>query len=467
MLQGSPPATNIDRSAGRGPGSLDPVPGRLEAVGKSASKDGHLQMNFKQITAALLVFGVAGCASHDNAAGVPAVAAAAVKTTPVVFTQPTAKVAIAPVTIKLPERRSLGSYTRNVDCWVYVRPIRDSDFPFGGPLTDAERQALVGSKVDLVAGDKPDVAAAQGTDYLITANVPLAHADLCIDDFFNAAPADVDAQVTVAWQVWSVRENRVVFQTTTTGTGSAKSPEQVITPAVLAAMSDATTQLLQNATMQQYLTFGHPNLPQIVTPIPVGQPAPPAGVPLPGLVTAPAGAPVVAPVSVQATPILVSLPAPGSAADAKAGSVTIGKTAGFYVGEEGYLIASAAGVGGAASVTVTDGAGKSLPAQVIRRADAQGLALLKIAGTPAAPLPIQPRRLAVGDKVTSLNATGAVAGAAGSDGRVPAKLAGAVAGAPVLDAAGNVVGVSEGGGSYLPIAAAFRALSLGVTLSER
>jgi S1-C subfamily serine protease len=431
-------------------------------------------MNFKQITAALLLLGVAGCASHDdNTAGVPAVAAAAVKTTPVVFTQPTAKVAIAPVTIKLPERRSLGTYTRNVDCWVYVRPIRDSDFPSGGPLTDAERQALVGSKVDLVAGDKADVAAAQGTDYLITANVPLAHADLCIDDFFNAAPADVDAQVTVAWQVWSVRENRVVFQTTTTGTGSAKSPEQVITPAVLAAMADATTALLQNATMQQYLTFGHPNLPQIVTPIPVGQAAPvgPAAVPavvsLPGLVAAPGGAPVVAAVPVQATPILVSLPAPGSAADAKAGSVMIGKTAGFYVGEEGYLIASAAGVGGAASVTVTDGAGKSLPAQVIRRADAQGLALLKIAGTPAAPLPIQPRRLAVGDKVTSLNASGAVAGAAGSDGRVPAKLGGAVAGAPVLDAAGTIVGVSEGGGSYLPIAAAFRALSLGVTLSER
>ncbi|HLZ67725.1 MAG TPA: hypothetical protein VKQ29_15970 [Aliidongia sp.] len=433
-------------------------------------------MNLKQITAALLALGVAGCASHDNssgAAGVPALAAAAVKTTPVVFTQPTAKVAIAPVTIKLPERRSLGTYTRNVDCWVYVRPIRDTDFPFGGPLTDSMRQALVGAKVDLVPGDKPDVAAAQGTDYLITANVPLAHADLCIDDFFNEAPADVDAQVTVAWQVWSVRENRVVFQTTTTGTGSGKSAEHVITPAVLAAMGDATEQLLQGATMQQYLTFGHPNLPQIVTPIPVGQvaaPAAPAAVPLPGLVTAPGGAPAapaVAAVPVQAVPILVSLPASGGSADAKSGAVTIGKTAGFYVGGDGYVIASAAGVGGAASVTVTDSAGKSLQAQVVRRADAQGLALLKVAGALAAPLPILAHRLAVGDKVTSLNASGAVAGAAGSDGKVPAKLAGAVAGAPVLDAAGNIVGVSEGGGSYLPIAAAFRALSLGVTLTER
>ena len=437
-------------------------------------------MNFKQITAALLLFGIAGCASSRDGApgaatGVPAVAA--VKTTPFVFTQPTAKVAIAPVTIKLPERRGLGSYTRNVDCWVYVRPIRDSDFPPGGPLTDAMRQALAGSKVDVVPGDKPDVAAAQGTDYLLTGNVPMAHADLCIDDFFNAAPADVDAQVTVAWQLWSVRENRVVFQTTTTGTGSAKSPEQVITPAALVAMGDAVEQLLQNATMQQYLTFGHPNLPQIVPPIPVGQPAPTpapapaAAVPLPGLVAAPGGVPssVPAPAAlpVQATPILVSLPAPGGSADARAGSVTIGKTAGFYVGAEGYVIASAAGVGGAASVTVTDGAGKSQSALVVRRADAQGLALLKIAGAPASALPILPHRLAIGDKVSSLNATGAVAGAAAGDGRVPAKLTGAVAGAPVLDAAGNIVGVSEGGGSYLPIAAAFRALALGVTLTER
>ena len=434
-------------------------------------------MNFKQITAALLVLGVAGCASSDGGApgaattgGAPA-ASGLVRTTPVVFNQPTAKVAIAPVTINVPARRSLGSYTRNVDCWVYVRPIRDNDFPPGAPLTAELRKALVGSKVDVVPGDKADVAAAQGADYLVTGNVPLAHADLCINDFFNADPADVDAQVTVAWQVWSVRENRVVFQTTTTGTGSAKSPEQVITPAVLLAMGDATEQLLQSASMQQYLTFGHPTLPQITAPVPVGQVAPLAGVPLPGLVTAPAGVSAVAgaaaPVATSATPILVSLPAPGGASGLKGGTVTIGKSAGFYVGTEGYVIASAAGVGASAVVTVTDGAGRSVPAQVVRRADQVGLALLKLAEAPTAPLSILPHRLAVGDKVSSLNATGTVAGATGSDGRVPAKLAGSLAGAPVLDAAGNVVGVAEGGGSYLPIAAAFRALTLGVTLTER
>jgi len=437
-------------------------------------------MNFKTITAAFLAVGLAGCSSFGGssasppAAGAsPAVAAVAVKTTPVVFNQPTAKVAIAPVTIKLPERRGLGTYTRNVDCWVYVRPIRDTDFPPGGPLTVELRNALVGSKVDVVPGEKPDVAAAQGVDYLITANVPLAHADLCINDFFNADPADVDAQVTVAWQVWSVRENRVVFQTTTTGTGSAKSPEQVITPAVLIAMADATEQLLQSAVMQQYLTFGHPNLPQVVTPIPVGQSAPvaatpatPAVIPLPGLVTAPGGVPAPAPVPVSALPILVTLPAPGSS-DLKAGTVMIGKSAGFYVGDEGYVITSAAAVGAAATVTVTDASGKSLPAQVVRRADAAGLALLKVTAAPASALPILPHRLAAGDKVTTLGASGSVTGAPGSDGKVAAKLAGASAGAPVVDAAGNIVGVAEGNGSYLPIAAAFKALTLGVTLTER
>ncbi|HEV2673068.1 MAG TPA: hypothetical protein VGV37_00920 [Aliidongia sp.] len=434
-------------------------------------------MNLKQITAALLVFGVAGCASSGSdapsaaAGGVPAVAAAATRTTPVVFTQPTAKVAIAPVTVNLPARRGLGTYTRNVDCWVYVRPIRDSDFPPGAPMTEEMRKALVGSKVDVVPGDKADVAGAQGADYLITGNVPLAHADLCINDFFNADPADVDAQVTVAWQIWSVRENRIVFQTTTTGTGSAKSPQQVITPAVLIAMGDATEQLLQSASMQQYLTFGHPNLPQVTTPVPVGQ-LPPAGIPLPGLVTAPGGAPAQAvaaavPTAASVTPILVSLPAPGGASDLKGGTVTIGKSAGFYVGNEGYIVASAAGVGAAASVTVTDAGGRSLSALVVRRADAAGLALLKVASAPAAPLPILPHRLAAGDKVTSLNGGGTVSGAAGGDGKVAARLTGSPAGAPVLDAGGNVVGVSEGGASYLPIAAAFRALSLGVTLTER
>ena len=443
-------------------------------------------MNFTKITAAFLAVGLAGCStfgggpsSPPSTGGVPAVAAAAVKTTPVVFTQPTAKVAIAPVTIQLPARRGLGTYTRNVDCWVYVRPIRDTDFPSGEPLTVEMRRALVNSKVDVVPGEKADVAAAQGTDYLITGNVPVAHADLCINDFFNADPADVDAQVTVAWQVWSVRENRVVFQTTTTGTGSAKSPEQVITPAVLIAMGDATEQLLQSAVMQQYLTFGHPNLPQVATPIPVGQPAPaggqvvpqaaisPAAIPLPGLVTAPGGVSAPAPVAASAQPILISLPAPGSASDLKAGTVTIGKSAGFYVGSEGYVITTAAAVGGGATVAVTDGTGKSVSAQVVRRADAAGLALLKLPGAPASALPILPHRLAAGDKVTTLGASGSVSGPAGSDGRVAAKLTGATAGAPVVDSAGNIVGVTESGGSYLPIAAAFRALTLGVTLTER
>ncbi|GGF13202.1 hypothetical protein GCM10011611_18640 [Aliidongia dinghuensis] len=441
-------------------------------------------MNFKQVTAAALALGLAGCSSSGGgpsnpSAGVPAAALAAARTTPVVFTQPTAKVAIAPITMNLPARRGLGSYTRNVDCWVYVRPIRDTDFPYGGPMTEELRKALVGSKVDVVPGDKADVAGAQGADYLITGSVPIAHADLCINDFFNADPADVDAQVTVAWQVWSVRENRVVFQTTTTGTGSAKSPEQVITPAALLAMGDATEQLLQSASMQQYLTFGHPNLPQVALPVPVGaapigqvpagQVAPPAGVPLPGLVTAPAGVPAaaVAPVPASAVPILVALPAPGAAADLKGSTITIGKSAGFYVGTDGYAIASAAAVGGAATVAVTDAAGRSVTAQVVRRADTAGLALLKLPDAPTAPLPIAPHRLAAGDRVTSLNGAGTVAGAPGADGKVQAKLTGSPAGAPVLDATGNVVGVSEGGGAYLPIAAVFRALTLGVTLTER
>jgi hypothetical protein len=77
--------------------------------------------------------------------------------------------------------------------------------------------------------------------------------------------------------------------------------------------------------------------------------------------------------------------------------------------------------------------------------------------------------LGAGDKLTALGATGAVAGtvegAVRPDGKVPAKLAGALAGAPVLDARGNIVGVAAGDG-YVPVAAAFRALNLGVTLTE-
>ena len=434
-------------------------------------------MKLTPVTAALLAVGLAGCstfgggpASAPTTGGVPAAAAAAIHTTPVVFTQPTAKLAIAPITIKLPERRGLGTYTRNVDCWVYVRPIRDTDFPPGAKLTVEERAALTKSKVDVVPGEKADVAAAQGADYLLTGNVPIAHADLCINDFFNADPADVDAQVTVSWQLWSVREGRVVYETTTTGTGSAKSPEQVITPAVLVAMQDATQALLQSAAMQQYLTFGHPNLPALppgIAPAPAGV-APAAAVPMAPAV-APVALPGIAPApalpALAVQPILVTLSSAGG--DLKAGTIMLGKGAGFYVGTEGYAITSAAAVGGATTVGVTDGTGQSQTAQVVRRADAAGLALLKLPNPPTAPLALLPHRLAAGDKVMSPSGSGTVSGAPGADGTVPAKLGGTAPGAPVTDSAGNVVGVAVGNGAYLPIAAAFRALSLGVTLSER
>jgi len=434
-------------------------------------------MKFTKITAAILALGLAGCSSSGDGGpaaatttGVPAVAAASLRTTPVVFNQPTAKVAMSAVTIKLPERRGLGSYTRNVDCWVYVRPIRDTDFPSGAPLTVEMRKALVASKVDVVPGEKADVAAAQGVDYLITGNVPQAHADLCINDFFNADPADVDAQVTVSWQIWSVRENRIVFQTTTTGTGSAKSPEQVITPAVLVAMGDATEQLLQSAVMQQYLTFGHSNVPQFVAPTPVGQAGPtaaagaPAAVPLPGLVAAP-----ISP-ALPVQTILVTLPAAGG--DFKSGIIKIGKAPGFYIGTEGYAITSATAVGGVATVAVTDGRGRTLTAQVVRRANFANLALLKLPDASAAPLPILARRLAIGDMLTTLapNGTsidGPISGEARAGGEIPIKFGNTATGAPVVDATGNIVGVAQGDNTYLPIAAAFRALTLGVTLTER
>jgi len=390
------------------------------------------------------------------------------------FTIPTGRIAVAPVTIELPPGRGIGSFSRNVDCWVHVRSIMPTDFPGGSVITDGIIRTLTGAGLKASSAPGSDLAAAGGADYLLVASVPVAHADLCIDSIFDAGPADIDAQVSLSWHLWSVRDRRVVYESTTTGTAHTVDPSQTIGSGVSAAVEDAARQLLQTAAFQQYLTYG-----KVITPPPAIEAAPGASAPVPAggaapIPTPPAGfqRPVVAE---TLPPILIPVRAAraaGTAIDgaaAKAATIRAGSNAAAFVLGGGYLLTATATLDGV-TAAIEAAPGRIVDARVIRRDDELGVALLKTDEALPAGLPIQPRRNAIGDAVFGIGAGGVIKGsvtgtrAAGGSDRV--SLDASVPGSPVLDSAGNVIGLKLPKDGFVSIGLVFRALQLGVQPSE-
>jgi S1-C subfamily serine protease len=419
-----------------------------------------------RLTTALFVLGIGGCSDIQKS---PPIAPSA----PVAFSVPTGKIAVAPIKIELPDRRGIGTYYRNVDCWVRVRNIMSTDFPSATAIAAEVRKTLQQAKLTVVPGAPADAASATGADYLLIAMIPTAHADLCIDNFFNDGPADIDAQVAVSWKLVSVRDKQVVFETNTSGTARASDPNQKIDTGVMGAVDDATKQLLQTVTVQQYLTFGH-----VVAPVmqaSAGGIVPPGGQgPIPGSAPSPVrpaavlGAiliPVKAARSDGATfdrAVTRQATLPFSVAGSKPGT-------GFVIGD-GYVLTTASNLGDAVSVTFVPTPGKTAEGRVMRKDADLDLALLKVDEPLPSALPLQPRRVAVGDKVYGVAPSGVVAGTItatkSAGGHDQVKLDGASAGSPVLDGNGNVIGMLQPNGNWLSIGSVFRALNLGAQLSD-
>ncbi|HVJ51398.1 MAG TPA: serine protease [Aliidongia sp.] len=426
-------------------------------------------MRVFRLTAVLCVLGLGGCGSGEGPKQPPIVPSA-----PVGFSVPTGKVALGPVKVELQPRRGIGTYYRNYDCWVRVRSIMDTDFPSGVQVGDQIRKTLTAAKLNVLPGTAADAAAATGADYYLVGTIPTAHADLCINNFFNEGPADIDAQVAISWKLISVADQQTVFETNTSGTARSSDPNQKIDTGVNDAIADATKQLLQTVTVQQYLTFGHVVVPTPPQPVVAGI-TPPGGLaPIPGTAQqvasrAPAVLePILVPVKSarpdgssldQATTrgVLVSYSVPGH-----------GDGKGFSLGE-GFILTTASSLGDAVSVAVGV-SGKSVEGRVIRKDADLDLALLKVDGPLPAALPLHPRRVSVGDRVEGVSTggiiIGSIAGTRAAGGTDQVKLPGAAAGGPVIDSAGNVIGVLHADGTWTSIGSVFRALNLGAQLTD-
>jgi S1-C subfamily serine protease len=356
---------------------------------------------------------------------------------------------------------------------VFVRPTVPRDLPNMMQLTSAVQSALKQSKLTVLPGTPADAAGAAGADYLLTGTIPQAHADLCIDNIWNEGPADIDAQVTVAWQLVSVKDKQVLYQTSTTGAARASDPGQRLDAGVVAAVDEATRQLLQTATFQQYLTFGHvvaPTLAAIAGGVvpPGGQgpiPAPPAAVMRPAAML---GA-VLVPVKPQ-RPDSAALDRIAARAAIVPVAVPGGRPGSGIVIGDGYVLTTASTVGDAVAAVVMVSPGKAAEARLVRKDAELDVALLKTDETLPPALPLHPRRVAVGDKIFGVGHGGVVAGTIAairsSGGHDRVALEGAEPGGPVLDASGNVIGLLQADGNYLSIGSVFRALNLGAQLTD-
>jgi hypothetical protein len=414
-------------------------------------------MRLPRFTAFLLAVGLAACTTEIPKSAITQAPA-------VTFAGRTGKIALAPVINQLPQRHPIGTYFRNLDCWVWVRPVMDSDFPATPQLAEPIRAALTAAKLTLVPGEPADVAAASGADFLLVAKVPEAHVDMCLNNVWNEGPTDVDAQVAVSWQLWSVIDRKVVAESTTTGTAHASDPSDRIDAGVFAGLTEATRQWLQIATVQQALTFGRVAAPAVA----------PGGATVVGAAPpAPAAAPVHPTAVLGAILVPVRSARPDSAgidaAAAKAAVLPSASGAVVVVGD-GYLLGSTALIGEGILETVSLPGGRKATVRVIRKDAETGIVLLRTDETLPLGLPLHPRRVAPGDKVSGVGPSGIVAGdvvaTKATGGADKVRLPGAWVGGPVLDEAGNVIGILQPGGGWLPIGRAFRALELGAQMTD-
>lgn len=390
---------------------------------------------------ALALFAASGCSTGKTAwpdAARPSPNSA------VTFSGDTATVSLTPVTSRLRKARGIGSFSRNVGCWVHVRPLTDADFPGSGKLTAATTQAFTNSHIRV----EPD----QGADYRVRATIQSARVDSCNNSFFNAGPFETDAQIDVGWRV-DDRSGVPVYEGSTSGYGRAVANSFDIAPAVDAAIADAASRLFQTAAIERVLNRSAK----------VADPVRP-----PSADTGPS-----TPVRTRASefsPILIAALPPGMtgtripAVTAVETVTTAGRSgAGFYISTDGYFLTASAIIGDSASAQIAP----RTAAHVVRQDSVLGLSLLKSGETQSLVRPLRQRPL-ITDESLTLPDGGKfqIASVADSLGRflitspVPA-------GSPVLDGQGNIAGIvlqGSKGPLLVPIGQAFRSLGLGLAL---
>jgi len=341
---------------------------------------------------------------------------------------------LLPIATRLRKDSSIGSYSRNVGCWVYVRTLTPADFPSPDALTAAAGQAFKTSGIAAVTG--------RAAALRVRGTVLRADIDACNNSFFNTGPYEINAQLYVSWKV-DGPNGQTIYNGAVTGIGHVRRPDMDLRAAAAAAISDAVWRLLQMSAVEHGLTNAGYAAP---TAIPTATPQP-------------ANPPPAAPPSPAMAPILIPLSAPDSAWHAGA---TVATGAGVYLSDSGYLLTASVNLGGASAMMVQPGGS----AQLVRADADLGVALLKTASGHGGS--IRQRPLVTGEALHDANGTALhLRGPADALGRLPLASANATMGAAALDKDGAIAGVVVAGPSgplVAPIGLVFQHLNLGLSL---
>jgi serine protease Do len=269
-----------------------------------------------------------------------------------------------------------------------------------------------------------------------------------IDWAFTGPSSKGDARLNVAWQIYSLSERRVVYETQTTSTGTLHR----------AGFQGALSALLHNAFSDAIVKLGADRgfqnaVARVASPGPAVTSA--AG-PFTGT---PFELPRFAPFTGPAANRLVTL---------SASTVTIllgsGHGSGFFVSDDGLILTNRHVVGSAEQVNVRLAGGVEVIGRVLRSDAVRDVALVKIDIARARPLPISTTAPAVGNEVYAMgspsdpNLAGTLTrGIVSALRTVPrggvelsmiqsdAAIYGGNSGGPLMDASGNVIGIAVSG----------------------
>lgn len=286
-----------------------------------------------------------------------------------------------------------------------------------------------------------------GARFLVGARVTDLSVNLDqIDWAFSGPSSKGDAEMAVAWQVYSLRERRVVYEKTTAGRSTIHRSgfQGALTSLIHDAFADALLKLGTDRNFRSAVTSSSGN---VVPASLAATDSPPLEVPRFRPFTGPA------------TARLTEL---------RGSAVTIvferGHGSGFFISDDGLILTNQHVVGDAEAVNVRLLGGVEVVGRVLRRHAARDVALVKVELQRTRPLPLRRDLVRVGEEVYALGAPrdaefagsvtrgivsairrelrgGVELGMIQSD----AAIQGGNSGGPLLDGSGNVVGIAVEG----------------------
>ncbi len=453
----------------------------------SCGKGVRLRPDLAQAALVLALVLLPGCGPSIDIARVPAW-----DPQPLAAAETVAPIAWARAIYDTPRFAPIGHAYAGWTCMIPVAPVaidrarRTVDDPELAAIFE-ERMAAAGFDVAGAVSTLFEEQGATRARYLIGARLTDFAVELCESEspIFGIPQGDSgEMSLTAHWEVFSVLERRVVHRTTTRGYARRGEPSlhggalllhEAFAAAVtnLAGDQGLRTLLLDAGAPARLFASSAPgsSAPGSTAP---GSTAP--GSTAPGSTAPNSTAPPATAITAAATITLPALPPfrgtlAGHAETVRAAVVLIdtgfGHGSGFLVSPDGYILTNAHVVAEAEQVRVTLHDGRVRVGDVLRRQRRRDVALVRIPGGGYPALPIRTAPVAVGGTVHAIGAPlrrdlagtltrGVVSALRRDEGdgqayiQADVTVQGGNSGGPLVDAAGNVVGITVSGVAASP-----------------